>query len=241
VDEAERARLLEHARTMSAEDVQLYYQIAALGRRDLGLAPDPRTGVEMTLLRMIAFRPAEAVSEPNTPRPTRVAPTTSAPTTTAATSVPAAAPAVRAAEPEPASLPSTAPSANGWSEVVAALKLTGLVRELANNAVLESQTDDAIALVLDEACQQLMNKDREAALKQALEAYYRRPLKVTVRIGKPPVATPLQEKNRERDERQQAAVQSINSDPNVQALREKFNARVNPETIRPKSSNARQS
>jgi len=242
VDEAERARLLEHARTMSAEDVQLYYQIAALGRRDLGLAPDPRTGVEMTLLRMIAFRPAEAVSETNTPRPARAAPTTPASTTTAAASLPAAPPAARAAEPEPASSPvSAAPSAGGWNEVVAALKLTGLVRELANNAVLESQTDDAIALVLDEACQQLMNKDREAVLKQALEAYYRRPLKVTVRIGKPPVATPLQEKNRERDERQQAAVQSINSDPNVQALREKFNARVNPETIRPKSSNARQS
>lgn len=242
VDEAERARLLEHARTMSAEDVQLYYQIAALGRRDLGLAPDPRTGVEMTLLRMIAFRPTEAASETNTPRPARAAPATPASTTTAAASVPAAAPAVRAAEPEPASSPaSTAPSANGWSEVVAALKLTGLVRELANNAVLESQTDDAIALVLDEACQQLMNKDREAVLKQALETYYGRPTKVTVRIGKPTVETPLQEKNRERDERQQAAVQSINSDPNVQALREKFNARVNPETIRPKSSNARQS
>ena len=241
VDEAERARLLEHGRAMSAEDVQLYYQIAALGRRDLGLAPDPRTGVEMTLLRMIAFRPAQASSETNTPRPARAAPTTPASTTTAAASVSAAVPAVRAAEPEPAASPaSTAPNANGWSEAVAALKLTGLVRELANNAVLESHTDDAIALVLDEACQQLMNKEREAVLKQALEAYYRRSLKVTVRIGKPPVETPLQERNRERDERQQAAVQSINSDPNVQALREKFNARVSPETIRPKSSNARQ-
>ncbi len=50
--------LVERAAQISAEDAQLYYQIAITGRRDLGLAPDPRTGLEMTLLRMLAFRPA---------------------------------------------------------------------------------------------------------------------------------------------------------------------------------------
>lgn len=39
------------------EDVQLFYQIGLLGRRDLDLAPDPRSGFEMALLRMIAFKP----------------------------------------------------------------------------------------------------------------------------------------------------------------------------------------
>ncbi len=48
------------AERLSAEDAQLYYQIAVQGAQDLGLAPDPRTGLEMTLLRMLAFRPAEA-------------------------------------------------------------------------------------------------------------------------------------------------------------------------------------
>src|SRR5690606_39145154 len=41
----------------SAEDVQLYYQMGLLGRRDLPLAPDGRVGLEMALLRMLAFRP----------------------------------------------------------------------------------------------------------------------------------------------------------------------------------------
>ncbi len=45
-------------RRIGAEDVQLYYQTAILGRRDLALAPDPRSGFEMTLVRMLAFRPA---------------------------------------------------------------------------------------------------------------------------------------------------------------------------------------
>ena len=50
--------LVQRAAQIAAEDTQLYYQIAITGRRDLGLAPDPRTGLEMTLLRMLAFRPA---------------------------------------------------------------------------------------------------------------------------------------------------------------------------------------
>ena len=46
------------AASLSPELVQLWYQMALTGRRDLGLAPSPRTGFEMTLLRMLAFRPA---------------------------------------------------------------------------------------------------------------------------------------------------------------------------------------
>src|SRR3984885_2420727 len=50
--------LLERlAKALAPEDIQLFYQTAITGRRDLGLAPDPRAGFEMTLLRMIAFRP----------------------------------------------------------------------------------------------------------------------------------------------------------------------------------------
>ncbi len=49
------------AELLAAEDAQLFYQIAIKGRNELGLAPDPRTGLEMTLLRMLAFRPARSI------------------------------------------------------------------------------------------------------------------------------------------------------------------------------------
>jgi DNA polymerase-3 subunit gamma/tau len=51
------ARLTALARTIAPEDVQLYYQIATQGTRDMTLAPTPRIGLEMALLRMLAFRP----------------------------------------------------------------------------------------------------------------------------------------------------------------------------------------
>ena len=62
VDEsvADVDRVRELAARISPEDVQLYYQIGTLGRRELPWAPDPRSGLEMTLLRMLAFRPAGA-------------------------------------------------------------------------------------------------------------------------------------------------------------------------------------
>ncbi|WP_193072923.1 DNA polymerase III subunit gamma/tau [Pseudomonas sp. FME51] len=53
----DQERVLELAGRISAEDVQLFYQLALHGRRDLPLAPDPRGGFEMALLRMLAFRP----------------------------------------------------------------------------------------------------------------------------------------------------------------------------------------
>src|SRR5690606_38472291 len=55
--QGDHAEILRLAGQLVAEDVQLFYQIAIQGRRDLALAPDPRTGFEMTLLRMLAFIP----------------------------------------------------------------------------------------------------------------------------------------------------------------------------------------
>jgi DNA polymerase-3 subunit gamma/tau len=57
-ERADWQSLVKRAELISPEDAQLYYQIAITGRRDLDMAPDPRTGLEMTLLRMLAFRPA---------------------------------------------------------------------------------------------------------------------------------------------------------------------------------------
>ena len=69
-DEFDADSLQRVAQAISPEDVQLYYQIALNGRRDLAMAPEPRMGFEMTLLRMLAFRPdaaAPAVPGPKSP------------------------------------------------------------------------------------------------------------------------------------------------------------------------------
>ncbi|HAQ25331.1 MAG TPA: DNA polymerase III subunit gamma/tau [Pseudomonas sp.] len=65
--QGDRERVLALAQALPAEDVQFYYQMGLIGRPDLPLAPDPRSGFEMVLLRMLAFRPAGDESAPRTP------------------------------------------------------------------------------------------------------------------------------------------------------------------------------
>ena len=62
--QGDRERVLELASVLPSEDVQFYYQMGLLGRRDLPLSPDPRSGFEMVLLRMLAFRPADTHDAP---------------------------------------------------------------------------------------------------------------------------------------------------------------------------------
>ncbi|MFT0667609.1 DNA polymerase III subunit gamma/tau C-terminal domain-containing protein, partial [Enterobacter hormaechei subsp. xiangfangensis] len=61
-------RMRELARTVPPADVQLYYQTLLIGRKELPFAPDRRMGVEMTMLRALAFHPRKPLPEPETPR-----------------------------------------------------------------------------------------------------------------------------------------------------------------------------
>ncbi len=67
----DRETILALASRFTAEDVQLYYQIGIQGRGDMANAPDLRTALEMTLLRMLAFRPQGVPQPARTPLPLR--------------------------------------------------------------------------------------------------------------------------------------------------------------------------
>ncbi len=69
--EREDDELSRLAQCISPEDIQLYYQIALYGRRDLPLSPDPRMGFEMIVLRMLAFRPVDMQQVSDLPQNTK--------------------------------------------------------------------------------------------------------------------------------------------------------------------------
>lgn len=85
--QGDREQVLELAALLPPEDVQFYYQLGLIGRRDLPLAPDPRDGFEMVLLRMLAFRPASLPGTPPSTRLIQSAPLASAPATESARSI----------------------------------------------------------------------------------------------------------------------------------------------------------
>ncbi|QHD02325.1 hypothetical protein PspS04_19040 [Pseudomonas sp. S04] len=109
--QGDRDRVLALAQALPAEDVQFYYQMGLIGRRDLPLAPDPRGGFEMVLLRMLAFRPADTADAPRQPlKPVGISQATVDSAHSVAGAVPVA-PVVAAAPPVAAPAPTPAPVA----------------------------------------------------------------------------------------------------------------------------------
>ncbi|WP_104429053.1 DNA polymerase III subunit gamma/tau [Methylobacter tundripaludum] len=225
------------ASKLTPEDVQLYYQIGLVGQRDLDLAPDPRSGFEMVMLRMLTFRPVGAASAPakpaqvrqpiNTPPAQPASNQTQPVYNTAATTQPAI-----VAETTVQETVTQKPDSN-WAEMVAAMKINGLTRELAHNCVLENIDDSVCTLILDPGHKQLRSARTEENLQKALQAYRKSPLKLVITTEKTTVATPAVQLTKAREDKQQAAVDAINSDENVQALKEHLGARIMPGTIEP--------
>ena len=81
-------RVGQIAGSITAEDAQLFYQIALNGKRDIALAPDPRSGFEMILLRMLAFRPDGSAAENEPGRDTQPESASKVPARSAAPELP---------------------------------------------------------------------------------------------------------------------------------------------------------
>lgn len=131
--QGDRDRVLALAQALPAEDVQFYYQMGLIGRRDLPLAPDPRGGFEMVLLRMLAFRPADTTDAPRQPlKPVGISQATVDSAHSVAGALPvapvvAAAPIVAAPAPTPAPV---APVVEPEPEVYVAPEPAAVVEEV---------------------------------------------------------------------------------------------------------------
>lgn len=217
--------ITELAQNLSQEDVQLYYQIALIGRRDLELAPNLRSGFEMLMLRMLAFKPVDCESIPNeTPKPIPVTPKP----------VPISKPvSVEPAVPNTIDKPMGNTSDHNWPKMIAAMKIGGMTRELANNCIIGDLDDQTFTLLLERSHQQLRGATTEQKLHKAIQAYFGKSMKLIIDIREIDQDTPAVQIDRERQNRQAQAEQAINEDDNIRALKEKFDARVIPGTIEP--------
>jgi DNA polymerase-3 subunit gamma/tau len=237
--EGDLSLVLRLADVMTAETVQLMYQIAVLGRRDLPLAPDPRTGFEMALLRMVAFHPerhlpvatsaiaGQTIASPGATRP-------------AAGSAPAPVrPAVSAAT-------ATAPSGGttdigDWSAFVGSLNIDGAARQLAAHCALVAQTPFEIRLTLDKRNGHLLTDKLRGRLTAALQDRLGSAIKVLfVSAEATPDKTsdtPAARQARDDDDDLRQAREKIAADSNVRQMAELFGAEVIPDSIRqnPKS------
>ncbi len=226
----------------SPEDLQLYYQIGLVGQRDLDLAPDPRSGFEMVMLRMLTFRPAGLPAPPikkivlaTIATPTQVVvnqPTKVQRDKPVLSQQESLKPQIVAVKEQPKPQVSNSQSSeNNWTAIIAALQISGRTLELANNCVLESLDNQACTLIVDPAY--FRSPRSEEGLLTALQTYQRTSLKLIFKDQISTIDTPATQLVKQREDQQQAAVDAINLDENVLTLKEHLGARIMPGTIEP--------
>ncbi|MFO7762354.1 MAG: DNA polymerase III subunit gamma/tau [Wenzhouxiangellaceae bacterium] len=236
--------LVDYAARLDPEDVQLYYQIAVTGRRDLGLAPSDRSGCEMTILRMFAFQPADPDAAASPGSATRAASTRSA---ASYGEVREAAPEAQTrTEPGPAppalSEAPAALDADSWPRVLQSLDLNGSVKAVAGLLAVGEVDDDRVEFRLARDDLMLVTDRFKASLARALQAYSGRERRVEFKpVGDDSqLLTPARLENDERARAQADAETAVAQDPVVQRMQEKFDAEVVPGSVRPANPRSEQ-
>jgi DNA polymerase-3 subunit gamma/tau len=240
-DDEDFAAVEPFATQFSAEDAQLYYQIALHGRRDLPVCREPRMGFEMTLLRMLAFRPADAA----TSQPVRAVAAASASQSqtvprAAQASAPGRAPAPPVAErpPEQRARPSSgAPASSGapppeWATIVQTLDLRGPARQLADSCDLKSNAGGVWQLVVPADKEHLNTQALRTRVETALREQYGREARLSIGVGQPERPTPAELRRSSESARAREAREAIESDPNVKAIQSAFDATLEADSIR---------
>jgi DNA polymerase-3 subunit gamma/tau len=224
-DEPERDTLLALAAAFSDEDIQLLYQIAIHGRRDLGLAPDEFAGFTMTLMRMLAFLPVE---------PGKPVPAASPGSARPVANPPASAGAATPQAPEAIGRPAVNAEQElaDWRTLVGRIKVGGMARMLADHCEFRSLDGDRLELAVQEAHKHLLEKVYTDKLQGALADYFGRKLRLRISTGGTG-NTPAEIDNQERQAKLAKAIESIDTDPFVRELVENFDARVKDSSIKP--------
>jgi DNA polymerase III subunit gamma/tau len=237
------------AQAMSPEDAQLYYQIAVGGRRDLNMAPDPRIGFEMTLLRMLAFRPeagaqltrptsgastARAASSASSARPASAAAAAAAAAASAAAPAPVAeSAAIAPAAAVEAGARLTSIDAANWPMVVEAAALSGMARQLALNCLPASFEHNLLTLKLDQAASDRRTRPMEEKLVQGLSKYLGRELRIAFEISESGLNSPARQRVQAEQDRIARAASAFEADPAVKGLRERFGGDVDAASVKP--------
>ena len=237
----ERDQVIALTKKISAEQLQLLYQITILGRRDLYLAPDEYAGFTMTLLRMLSFIPQDSV--------------------TSKTSVPLRKDiATQAIKLDPVIKPSeisldtsedkkkievldeatndetkvTRSFDGNWRGLVDQLKL-GLVKALAQQSELVSFKDNEMILSIADEHKHLLNETYQKKLEVSLSEYFNQRIKLVI-LQKGANNSPLKQKQEERSTLMKDTEHAILQDQFVKSLLNEFNAEIIPSSIKPNQS-----
>lgn len=247
-DLPERDALIDLAQKLPAETLQLYYQIALLGRRDIGLAPDEYAGFTMSLLRMLAFAPKEKLPAQQAENTAKTAQKTDTPsqasslatvvketvvTPTIGTKPATAAQPIEKVADNAQEEANTAANFDGnWRNLVEQNLKLGLARALAQQCEMLAYDDDSITLRVAENQKHLINANYQAKLSNAINDYFKKKIQLNITVESE-ANSPAKQNAEEKAVIQSNVESTMMNDNFVKTLIQDFDAKVIPNTIKP--------
>ena len=237
----DRDQVITLTKQISAEQLQLLYQIAILGRRDLYLAPEEFAGFTMTLLRMLSFAPQESIaSKMVSPQKKEILTDTvkpeiiSKPNEVLSNAFEIKKKIEAIDEIKNEEKKETITFNGNWRELVDQLKL-GLVKALAQQSELVSFKNNEMILSIADEHKHLLNETYQKKLESSLSEYFNQRIKLVI-LQKGANNSPLKQKQEERSTLMKDTEEAMLQDQFVQSLLTEFNAEIIPSSIKPNQS-----
>ena len=239
----DRDQVITLSKKISAEQLQLLYQITILGRRDLYLAPDEYAGFTMTLLRMLSFAPQDALIAKNPAIAKNDVAHSATKMESAAISKDVSSETFEIKKKievtheidediSDKEISKEAVPFNGnWRELVDQLKL-GLVKALAQQSELISFKNNEIILSIADEHKHLLNEAYQKKLELSLSEHFSQRIKLVI-LQKGANNSPLKQKQEERSTLMKDTENAILQDQFVKSLLTEFNAEIIPSSIKP--------
>ena len=253
----DQARIVELAARATLDDTQLFWQMAVSGRREVHLASSARAGLEMILLRMIAFRPAAIIHLPTesgdppakkpeppatpvdseAPQPSEPAPNPREDTIAAQAAAPEASEASDADESGVVDA-ADALTPERWPEGFEMFHFTGILHNIALNLALIDSRGGGLQFCIKEKDATLLNERHPAQLSQALSQQLGQSVTATITVSDHDGRTPAQYRAALAAARLAEAEQAISSDQALNGLIAAFDGHIIPGSIRPNLADA---
>ena len=220
----------ELANSINPEEAQLFYQIALIGKRDLYLSTSPQAALEMTLLRMLAFKPVESGQA----HKKLDFSTIESQTNTNKNSITEN---VKAVKKNNISAKELIENDNAWPALIETLNLQGVTYSLASNCSVESFEDEILTLHLSRQHEGIATNAAKQRLEKSLKAHLSENFRLKFDISDDELETPARKKDRVRKKIQSKAEKNAQEDEAVKALKAQFGAEIIEGSVKPLSEN----
>ena len=225
----------ELAKIISAQDLQLYYQIAINGQKDMRHSPSEQIGLEMTLLRMIAFHP-DSQAEKKTLKSSQSSNTTNKeppkekiqgnPLTKDKLPIKVGEESIQAIENQ-----LNVKSQNDWEKIITELGFAGAAKMLVKNTVFDSLKDQILSLTLSDDFINLLTQNTQSSIEKTLNEDYPG-ITLVINPGSTNGSSLSQKESVKSEEKRKQTESQFLNDDGLKELQEVFNSQVDVKSIK---------